>query len=475
MSRFGHAVLRFLVFAKALPPGAMYSVPSRGGWWPVVREGFAGAWQRNIEYSREDILTYAAVYRCVTLIASDVGKVRIKLVEKDSNGIWNETENPAYSPVLRKPNRYQTHIKFKEQWIVSKLLHGNTYVLKARDNRGVVTAMYVLDATRVKPLVAPDGSVYYALNSDNLTGLKQAVTVPASEIIHDVMVPLYHPLCGVSPLTACGLAASLGLRVQNNSARFFANGSQPSGILTTPDDINDEQAKEIQKNWNEQFSGDNQGKVAALGNDMKYQQMSMSAVDSELIKQLKWTAEMICTAFGVPGFMIGIGDAQASTVEARTIQYYTQCLQILFECMEALLDEGLGMVKQTEIQRIGTELDLDQLLRMDTPTRVKAGQDAIASGGMSPNEARMRFFDLGPVKGGNSPMMQQQQWSLEDLSKRRELGEVPKPSTELTPLDQPETPKALPSAPDQSNVAALFGTLLRLKSVEAGLIIPKAA
>jgi phage portal protein BeeE len=59
--------------------------------------------------------------------------------------------------VLRKPNRYQNRIKFVETWIASKLLHGNAYILKERDNRGVVVALYVLDPHRVKPLVAPDG------------------------------------------------------------------------------------------------------------------------------------------------------------------------------------------------------------------------------------------------------------------------------------------------------------------------------
>jgi hypothetical protein len=56
------------------------------------------------------------------------------LVEQDSNGIWKEVDVAAFSPVLRKPNRYQNRIKFIEQWVVSKLLHGNTYVLKQRDN-----------------------------------------------------------------------------------------------------------------------------------------------------------------------------------------------------------------------------------------------------------------------------------------------------------------------------------------------------
>jgi phage portal protein BeeE len=51
-----------------------------------------------------------------------------------SKGIWTETDSPAFSPVLRKPNRYQNRIQFWESWILSKLTRGNAYVLKERDN-----------------------------------------------------------------------------------------------------------------------------------------------------------------------------------------------------------------------------------------------------------------------------------------------------------------------------------------------------
>ena len=93
------------------------------------------------------------------------------LLQQTSDGIWQETESPAFSPVLRSPNRYQNHIQFKEHWILSKLISGNTYALKGRDNRGVVTALYVLDPARVQVLIADDGSVYYELNTDSLAGL----------------------------------------------------------------------------------------------------------------------------------------------------------------------------------------------------------------------------------------------------------------------------------------------------------------
>src|SRR4030042_1142583 len=102
----------------ALSP-TLSSVDSRGGWTPYLREPFAGAWQRDIEWSVDTVLAHHAVYTCVTLIASDIGKLRPKLVQMDGNGIWTETTSPAFSPVLRRPNRYQNHIQFKEWWVTS--------------------------------------------------------------------------------------------------------------------------------------------------------------------------------------------------------------------------------------------------------------------------------------------------------------------------------------------------------------------
>src|SRR5688572_8677291 len=193
--------IKGLALAAKLFGLPLQPLSGRGGWFPFIHEPYMGAWQRNTEIQTNTVLTYGAVFSCITLIAPDVGKLTLNLVEEDANGIWNETDNPAYSPVLRTPNRYQTCAKYVEYYISSKLIHGNAYVIKQRDRRGVVVALYVLDPTRVTPLVAPDGSVYYELKRDDLSNLPaETVTVPASEIIHDTMVTLYHPLIGVSPI-----------------------------------------------------------------------------------------------------------------------------------------------------------------------------------------------------------------------------------------------------------------------------------
>ena len=240
------------------------------GWFRIL-ESYAGAWQQNVQITVANVTTHPIVFACATLIAGDISKMRLKLVQETEDGIWVETESAAFSPVLRKPNHYQTRIQFYLSWMFSKLFHGNTYALKVRDNRRVVVAEHVLDPTRVRPLVAPNGDVYYELKRDDLSWLPQeAYTVPASEIIHDRWNTFFHPLVGLSPIYACGLAAIQGLNIQNNSTNFFGNGSLPGGVLTAPGFIQQETADRLKAYFDTNFSGDNAGKVAVMGDGLKY-------------------------------------------------------------------------------------------------------------------------------------------------------------------------------------------------------------
>jgi len=428
--------------------------------WPVIREAFTGAWQLNAEVSAGTALTYSAVFACVTLIASDIAKLGLGLVEVDDNGVWTPTESAAFSPVLRKPNRYQNRIKFIEQWITSKLIHGNTYVLKQRDARGIVIGLYVLDPTKVTPLVATNGAIFYELTRDDLSGItgQESIVVPAREIIHDLMVALYHPLCGVSPIYACGVAALQGLAIQSNSNKFFANGSNPGGVLTAPGKIDDTTVTRLKQYWEDNFTGNNVGKVAILGDGLKYEAMSVNATDAQLIEQLKWTADTVCSCFHIQPYMISVGPPPPyANIEPLNIQYYSQCLQSLIENLELCLDEGLELPKP-----YGTEVCLDDLLRMDSHTKTQSASTAISSGGMTINEARKKFFDLGPVPGGHTPYLQQQMWPLDQLASRT----IPTiPAAPAAPA--PTEPAAVNT--DAVDVAASFAAMLHMKAIEGGM------
>jgi HK97 family phage portal protein len=440
MRIFGFDIVR----AKAAPPVPVYE--NRGGWYPLIRESYTGAWQHNVTVDRNTVLSFPAVYSCITLISSDIAKLRVKLVEQDADGIWSETESAAFSPVLRKPNRYQTSIQFWEAWLLSKLTRGNTYVLKERDGRGVVVALYVLAPDRVKPMVADDGSVWYQLSADNMAGgeLMNETIVPASEVIHDRFNCLYHPLIGTSPLYAAGVAAMQGIAIQNNSTRFFNNAAQPGGILTAPGEISDDTANRLKALWESKFSGENAGKIAVVGDGLTYKALAMTAEESQLIDQLKWTGEVVCSVYHVPAYKVGFGPLPSyNNVQALNVEYYTQALQGLIEAAELCLDEGLGIGRGVKIDGkvYGTEFDVDNLLRMDSVTQMEMLDKS--KGVLSPNEQRAKL-DKKPVSGGASPMVQQQNYSLEALAKR-DAGPDPFGTAKAEPPQAPAEPD-LPQA-----------------------------
>lgn len=434
-----------VTLTRAAPLSPIYQ-GGRGSWYPLVHEPFTGAWQRNQEWRADTVLAHNAVYACISRISQDVGKLRPRLLEQNANGVWSEVDgkNPAYHPVLRRPNHYQNHIQFKEWWITSKLIHGNTYVLLER-HAGVVRRMYVLDPTKVSVLVGGDGEVFYELSQDNLSG-QGSVQVPASEIIHDRMNCLFHPLVGTSPLFAAGAAANLGLRIEGNEVEFFAGGSNISGVLSTAAPISKEKVLLYQEMWAARAKS---GGVAVLADGFSFSPMRMSNVDAQVIEHLGWTAEVVCRTFGVPAFKVGLGGQPTyQNGEILNQIYYSDCLQSHIESWELCFDGALGFETRTNGTQYGVDLDLDGLLRMDSAAQTKELVEGIGGGLYSPNEGRKKK-DLPPVAGGDTPYMQQQNYSLAALDER----DNDKPFAKPPP--PPDPPKPDPDAEPDDIRAAL--------------------
>lgn len=414
MKIFGLEVMSNKRYVKMLNVAQTYAAGA-AGWFNIIREGATGWWQQNITIDgTREVMSFSAVYSCVTIIANDIAKLRVKLMEK-KEGSAIGVEVPMTSPhfaVLKKPNHYQNRLQFFVMWIICKLMYGNVYVLKIKDNRNVIKQLYILDPQRVKVLVTEDGDVYYQVSRDVLSGLQELITVPASEIIHDLMNPLWHPLCGVSPIFACAMSATMGNRIQRDSTKFFTNMSRPSGALVAPGSISDEDAKTMKAQWEENFSGENMGRLAVLGNGLKYEAMTIPAGEAQLIEQLKWTVEDVARCFHMPMFKLGGTLPQGVTIGALNQLYYSDALQSLIEAAELCLDNGLELPTERY-----TEFDLLGLLRMDPAALGEMNGKAVKDGWMKPNEARASF-DMEPVTGGDACYLQQQNYSLPALAKR---------------------------------------------------------
>lgn len=408
-----------------------------GGWFSILREQNPGDWQRGIKpEGPETLLQFGAAYGAVSLIANDIGKLPLRLQRFDE-GVWKVTQNPAYSPVLRKPNRYQTKSQFLVAWMVSKLMWGNTFVLKERDERGVVRALYVLEPSMVRVIVTDDGGVYYHLALDRLGNTEGPITVPASEIIHDRCISPFHPLIGISPLYAAALTVAQGRRIQTNSSVFFENMSRPSGQLTSDHEISDETAERLKRDFEEKFAGRNIGKVLVAGSGLKYEAMTMPAEQAQLIEQLGWTGEDCVRPFLIPAYKLGLGKPPTFNNIGQLAQdYYTTCLQQHMEGIEELLTEGLGLASDLK-----ADLDEMALLRMDQLARIEYIQKGMQAGLLSPDEGRqMENLSPLPEGAGKVPYLQHQQYPITMLAKRKDLD-----SPAATPAQPATAPAATPA------------------------------
>ena len=121
-------------------------------------------------------------------------------------------------------------------------------------------------------------------------------------------------------------------------------------------------------------------------------------------------------------------------------KYYSDCLQRHIESIESLLDDGLSLPV-----KYGTEFNLEDLMRMDFTLKMNTAVEGVKGGIYAPNEAR-RKFNLAPVKGGETPYLQQQNFSLAALDERDKDKPFakPEPAAPAEPAkDEDQTDKAL--------------------------------
>lgn len=431
----------------------------------LINEPYTGAWEKNDELQLTNSLTSYAVFACISLISKDIGKLPL-VAKTEENGIKTNIKFKGLD-VINKPNHYQTRQQFFEAWINSKASNGNAYIYKIRDVYGDIEQLVVLNPDDTTVLVDDEGNVLYRIYPNPLIRSGEQTIVPASEIIHDRHNNLEHPLVGLSPIIACNLAASTGHSIQKNANKFFANGSRPEGILSTSEDISVEDAETMKSGWNKKYSNGGEGGVALVSGGITYQTLSVPAADSQMIEHLKLSSEMVCTAFNVPAFKIGIGAAPSGSVEYLNSKYFSDCLQHYVEAIENLLQINLDLPTNVVL-----EFDLRSLFRMDSNAQITYLSTGLGSGIFSPNEARA-VLGYQAVEGGESPVMQQQNFSLAALSRRDKQADPFSPdsiASSITPSEAPSE-EVIPSATDGSE-EVLEAPSDKLKAIYKGVFNP---
>jgi HK97 family phage portal protein len=424
--RIGQAVdalAHRLGYRRSVPGGVQWLWPS-GGWGNGDR-GPPGSWQRNLGegFLGQELIAFSAVYACINSIASDISKLPPIVYQVDPE---TDAKTPQrtdyYVRLMEQPNSFQTHVDFMYAFVQSYLFQGNTYCLCRRNARDEINALYILNPHRVQPLIVrEDGSIFYRCAEDHLAGLAPGTVVPARDMIHH-RLPLIpgFPLTGVTPIFAAAASSSVGLKILQNSQQFFANAARPSGMLVTEQSLSPETAARYKQEWEQNYRGEGTGKVALLGGGMKWEPLTITAQDAQLIEQLRWSVEDVGRVFRVPPFMLGdMTKISYRNNEQLVRAYLTNCLGYHIRAIEQRFKAAFEFGPDYSF-----ELDLAAMLRTEIDVRFAAYREALNAGWQSINEVRAQE-GLEPVKGGETPRVQVQ----------------------YVPIDKPATPMPPPGSP----------------------------
>ena len=427
--------VKSLFSAEGSPRGPFFGVGELGGWSGI--DPLGDGWQRNLRVDVNTAKNIPAVYACVMTISRAVSQCYpVHYSDRDNNP--RKVTNSAAYRVSRQPNGYQSGTEFLLNLVATSLFEGEAFAVASRNNRNEVESLHLLPAGTCTPMVDDDsGAIFYSVGANPMDPARTDFMAPARDILHLKFHTPRHPLIGETPIKAAALAAGISVSLSRNQAAFFERMNRPSGVMTTDMNLNAQQMQQLRAAFEQQAKSWQSGGMPILGGGLKFQPMSISSQDAQLIQAQRMAIEDIARVFGVPTPLIGdLSHATLNNTESLINHFLSISLGSYIEVLERTLDRLFGLPATDYIN-----LDTTALLRTDFQGQIEGLTKGIQGGLLRPNEARLQR-NLPPVEGGDGVFMQQQNTPisiLSDLHAASLSNALKEP--EPQPIPEPEQPE----------------------------------
>jgi HK97 family phage portal protein len=350
--------------------------------------------------STDSALRVATVWRCINLIAGAIATLPINVFQDDAEGGGRVIANnhPLQFLLHSEPNNEQTAVEFFEFILLSLLLAGNAYVWK-QYNSGVGGSRRILNLIPLVPIRVSvnrqqDNSLLYDyvdFNGNVYRGLSK------DDILH-IKGPSLDGFLGLSPLSYAREVIGTTIAANSAGATVFKNGLKASGVLQSDQILTPKQREDLRNSM--QTFGANAGGVITLEAGFKYQQITMSPADAQLLETQKFNVEEICRWFGVPPHMVGStsnSTSWGSGLEQQTLGFLTYCLRPWIARIEDAIKRSCFSDAE-KARGLYAEFSVEGLLRTDSAARAAYYSSMTQNGIYTRDEVR-RLENMPPKRG----------------------------------------------------------------------------
>ncbi len=314
---------------------------------PYSDESFFNGQSSGLSFAGVDVnyntaMRHQDVYTCVRIKSEAIGQLPMLLYRNQENIKRRINSGREHKIFTVRPNKYQTWQEFNEMYVTAMELRGNFYAEIKRNKYGNVYEIIPFkNQTGVSVNMDSNGNVYYTYSTNDGKSGVAPRTYQNNQILHIKMNSI-DGFKGMSPISYTAKSIASAIAGESHANSMFENGARPSGVLSTEETFENEEAIErLRKQWQDMHSGQgNTGKTAILEFGMQYTPITMTAVDAQLLEQRKLSREQIASIFRVPIHMLNASSAlKYNTIEQNNTGFFRDSLMPLITKMENAITE----------------------------------------------------------------------------------------------------------------------------------------
>lgn len=374
-------------------------------------EPFTKVYDINKDYGIDGALQVSAVWACVELLSDNIASLPLFVYEREpgADGHKNLARGTDLWKLLHdNPNRRNTPMEFWQFMTLNFILRGNAYARVVRNAAGEAIELLPLSSDQVEVEVDTTGKVVYKYSFEG-----KIIVYDERSILH--WKDKGNGIYGMSRLDYMRSSVGVAISSQNHTEQGYRKSGRRPGVFMIDKLLTQEQREKIRKNYSGLVEGSDDD-LLVLEAGAKFEPLSLSPADLQLLDTRKFAVEDIARWFGVSSVMIN--DTAKTTTWGTGITeliegFYKFRLRPMLEGLEQAIERRVLTPGQRE--KYAVEFSLDAILRGSFRDRLEAASTAVNNGLMTRNEYR-QLENLPPKDGGDILTVQLALTNLENLS-----------------------------------------------------------
>ncbi|HOB90063.1 MAG TPA: phage portal protein, partial [Candidatus Colwellbacteria bacterium] len=299
LNRLGDALKAFSGFSGRLPF-------SLAGWSTSLRRPGRGV-------DVDPMGNYAGwVYAALSKRAKRIAAIQLRLFELNRSQDVEEIFDHELISLLYRANPIQSKYQFFYTIEMMIGIFGSSPVFKDRAGGKKIMYLWPLRPDLLKAI--PDAQGGISSYEYRVDGRLQKFA--ASDIILNNEPNPQNLLSGFSALSAAGLEIDADLQAALWNKYLLENFSEPGGVLTTEQAIDDKSFERLKSEWNKRHAGPtNAGRWALLEKGLTATPIGRSPKEMDLVETRKFNRNAITTILGVPMSMMTSEDVNLANAE----------------------------------------------------------------------------------------------------------------------------------------------------------------